>query len=74
MDANEEVSIELKSEIESLLTAGPKYNSYYIPRKNIFLGKWIKGSSWYPGYVLRLFHKGSVKFSEDIHSDVIPLN
>jgi len=44
VDANEEVSIELKSEIESLLTAGPKYNSYYIPRKNIFLGKWIKGS------------------------------
>lgn len=73
VDADEEISLELKSEIETILSEGPSLTSYYVPRKNIFLGKWIKGSGWYPGYVLRLFKKGHVKFSEKIHTDVIPL-
>lgn len=73
IDADEVVSPGLKSEIEILLSQTPQYDCYYIPRKNIFLGKWIKGSGWYPGYVLRLFRKGSIKFSEKIHTDVIPM-
>lgn len=73
VDADEFVSPELKNEIEILLSQTPEYNCYYTPRKNIFLGKWIKGSAWYPGYVLRLFKKDSIRFSEEIHTDVIPM-
>ncbi|MCX5680661.1 MAG: glycosyltransferase family 2 protein [Candidatus Omnitrophica bacterium] len=73
VDADEVVSPELKSEIISFLATGPVYGCCYIPRKNIFLGKWIMGSGWYPGYVLRLFRKGFVKFSNDIHADTSPL-
>jgi len=74
LDADEQASEELKTEIESTISKGARYNSYYIPRRNIFLGRWIKGSGWYPGYVLRLFKKGYVKFSQDIHTDVIALS
>jgi len=73
VDADEAVSPELASEIRPLLSGNPGYGCYYIPRKNIFLGRWIKGSGWYPGYVLRLFKKGAVRFSNDIHGDTIPL-
>ncbi len=73
MDADEVIPPELKEEIERILEGSPGYDSYYIPRKNIFLGRWIRGSGWYPGYVLRLFKKGSVKFLEDIHTNPAPL-
>jgi glycosyltransferase involved in cell wall biosynthesis len=73
LDADEEVSPALKEEITGLLSGAPEYSSYYIPRKNIFLGKWIKGSGWYPGYVLRLFRKDTVSFSGRIHTDLSPV-
>jgi len=73
LDADELVSPELKEEIMRVLSGQNKNNSYYIPRKNIFLDKWIKGSGWYPGYVLRLFKKSYVNFSDNIHTDAIPI-
>jgi glycosyltransferase involved in cell wall biosynthesis len=74
IDADEVVSLESKEEMRALLKGEPEYNCYYMPRKNIFLGRWIKGSGWYPGYVLRLFKRDSIKFSDAIHTDVIPLS
>ena len=73
IDADEVISSQLEFEIISLISAEGTCDCYYIPRKNIFLDKWIKGSGWYPGYALRLFRKGSVKFSNDIHADTLPL-
>lgn len=72
LDADEEVSSQLRDEIEVLFFSNPTYTCYYVPRKNIFLKKWIRGSGWYPGYVLRLFKKGAVGFSEKIHTDLFP--
>jgi len=72
LDADERVSPRLKEEIFLTMERAPDEGSFYIPRKNIFLGKWIKGSGWYPGYVLRLFRRASVRFSSAIHTDVFP--
>jgi len=72
VDADEEVPHELRDEIIEVLSHPPAYNSYYIPRKNIFLGRWIRGSGWYPAHVLRLFKKGYVKFPDSIHGDILP--
>ena len=71
LDADESVSCELRREIESTLGNILQYDGYYVPRKNIYLGKWIRYSGWYPGYVLRLFKKNKVIFSERIHADVV---
>ena len=35
-------------EILALLTEGPEYDAYAIPRRNYFMGRWIKVSVWYP--------------------------
>lgn len=73
VDADEEVSPELRTEILGLLSVDPGKSSFYVARRNIFLGKWIKGAGWYPAYVLRLFRKGSVAFPAVIHDAIRPL-
>lgn len=71
LDADERVSEELKREIVEVTNEkqgnvetrkkrkrGKEVNGYWIPRKNIIFGKWIKHSLWYPDYQLRLFKRG----------------
>ena len=57
LDADEEVTTELKQEIQSVVVAADSNDGYEIPRKSFFLGKWIRYGGWYPGYQLRLFKK-----------------
>ena len=57
LDADERVTPELKSEIRRVLenAATSSVDGYYINRKLIFLGRWIKHCGWYPSWNLRLF-------------------
>lgn len=64
IDADEEISFTLKSEILQLLETEPPLAGYFIPRKTQFLGKWILHSGWYPDFVLRLFKKSSGRFTD----------
>ena len=57
LDADEEISDELKNEILNTVKE-TKFNGYWIPRKNIIFGKWIEYTGWYPDYQLRLFRNG----------------
>ena len=61
LDADEEVSAELKNEILNL-PAGTTMG-YFIPRMTRYLGKWIKHSGWYPNYQMRFFNRKHGKFS-----------
>jgi glycosyltransferase involved in cell wall biosynthesis len=61
LDADERLSEELQSEVQSHL-ADPKFDGFSFPRKNIFLGKWMRHGGWYPDETLRLFRKGQGKF------------
>lgn len=71
LDADERVTPELKEEIIEVLYK-PDCNGFYIPRKNFFLGKWIRHSGWWPDYTLRLFRK-DVSYVEqrEVHEKVI---
>ena len=57
LDADERVDEKLKKEI---LAAVKKkgFSGFWMPRKNIIFGKWIKHSLWSPDYQLRLFRRG----------------
>lgn len=55
LDADERVTPELREEIISVLRNPTDFDGYYINRKLIFLGKWIKHCGWYPSWNLRLF-------------------
>ncbi len=72
LDADEIVSVELRQEIESTPAFSSQCECYYVARRNIYIGKWVKHSGWYPSRVLRLFKKDKVTFSDNIHTDVMP--
>ena len=41
LDTDERCTPELRDEILAVLAAGPKYDAYYVPRRNYFMGRWI---------------------------------
>ncbi len=70
LDADERVTPELKTEIIEAIK-GDRHNGFYIPRKNHFIGRWIKYSGWWPDYTLRLFKKDLGRFEErEVHEKV----
>lgn len=72
LDADEEISAELNTEIKNFFASGKekKYAGMWIPRKNIVFGKWLKhGESW-PDYQLKFFRRGSY-FQRAVHEVVI---
>jgi len=55
VDADERVTPELREEIREVLGRPNEVDGYYLNRKLIFLGRWIKHCGWYPSWNLRLF-------------------
>lgn len=70
LDGDEVVTEELKKEISELKDDG-SINGYYIPRKNYFLGSFLKKGGQYPDYTLRLYRNGKAKFPcKSVHEQV----
>lgn len=71
LDADEEVEPALASEIREALAATPSVAGFWIPRKNFFLGRWMKHGGFYPDRKLRLFRRGAGQFQDRlVHEDI----
>ena len=71
LDADEEVEPALADEIRRTLAANPTAVGFWIPRKNFFLGRWIRHGGFYPDPKLRLFRRGTGQFEDRlVHEDV----
>ncbi len=58
LDADEEVSLELRAEIFRFFeTEAALFTGGSFPRKTWFMGRWITHGDWYPDRVTRLFRK-----------------
>jgi glycosyltransferase involved in cell wall biosynthesis len=64
LDADETPESGLVSEIASALGGNPPLQGFWIPRKNLFLGRWIRHGGFYPDPKLRLIRRGAGKFDE----------
>jgi len=64
LDADEAVEPDLATEINLALDSARNLVGFYIPRKNFFLGRWIKHGGFYPDPKLRLIRRGAGKFEE----------
>jgi glycosyltransferase involved in cell wall biosynthesis len=64
LDADEALEEELADEINRELAQNGELVGYWIPRKNFFLGRWIKHGGFYPDPKLRLIRRGAGKFEE----------
>ena len=61
LDADQSVTPELRRDIERVVTAaGESYAGYFVPRRQVFRGRWIKHGGYYPKYLLKLFRRSKV--------------
>jgi glycosyltransferase involved in cell wall biosynthesis len=67
LDADERFTPELVREIDEILRSNPPHAGYYVANQTILNGTWIKRSSGYPAYQMRLFHKGRMRFGDHGH-------
>jgi len=58
LDADEEVSPGLADEIRAVIAVPNAATGYRLPRKNLFLGRWMRHGGFYPDPKLRLFRRG----------------
>ena len=63
LDADEELSPELQTQLRALLPSNPPFDAFYLRRRNLFLGRWMRRGGYYPDPKLRLFRRNAVKFS-----------
>jgi glycosyltransferase involved in cell wall biosynthesis len=58
LDADEEVSPGLAEEVRAAIADPKAADGYKLPRKNLFLGRWMRHGGFYPDPKLRLFRRG----------------
>jgi len=72
LDADEWLSPELLQSIQSVLEH-PEFRAYQFPRRNRFMGRWLRHGEGYPDWSLRLFDRNHAHWSEDeVHEKVVP--
>lgn len=64
LDADEVVPEEAAREIEGILQGEPSESGFLCPRRNYWLGQWLKHGGHYPDRQLRLFRRGKGRFPE----------
>lgn len=72
LDADESVTPALRSQIEAAIGSG-RFDAYTVNRRSSYCGQFMNHSGWYPDRVLRLFKRGTARFSDDlVHERVLP--
>ncbi len=75
LDADEVVAPELKKEILSIIkqdSSEIKENGFWIPRKNYFLGTFLKKGGQYPDPTIRFYKNGKAHLPcKDVHEQAI---
>jgi glycosyltransferase involved in cell wall biosynthesis len=69
LDADERCTSEVRDEILGLLAGTPGADVYRVPRRSYMMGRWIRGSGWYPNFRQpQFFRKGSMRYTlEPVH-------
>ncbi len=64
IDADERLTPELIAEINTFRRASGEAGGYWLPRRNLYFGRALKGGGWYPDYQLRLLRRGRARYDE----------
>ncbi len=69
LDSDERCTREVRDEILALIDGAPAHDVYLVPRRSYMMGRWIKGSGWYPNFRQpQLFRKGAMRYTlEPVH-------
>ncbi len=65
LDADERCTNKVRDEIMSIINNPNPCDIYHVPRRNYFMGRWIKYSGWYPDYRQpQLFKKDKMSYPD----------
>ncbi len=70
LDADEELSPPLREEIIRWKQSTPEAETYEMPRKAQYLGRWIAHSGWYPDPKRRLYRRDRARFVGALHESL----
>ena len=73
LDSDERCTPATRDEILQIIHSHDAVDIYYVPRKNYFMGRWIKHSGWYPDYRQpQLFRKSCLEYEPDpVHESFV---
>lgn len=72
LDADERLSDTLRDEVKQVLSSGSDINGFWLPRKNWFLGRFLKKGGQYPDYTLRLYRNGKGRLPQlSVHEQAV---
>lgn len=75
LDTDECATPEIRDEIRKVLDQGPTADAYFVPRKNYFLGRWIRHCGWYPDYRQpQLFDKRRMRYCDQLVHETFELD
>ncbi len=84
VDADEWIMPDLASEIAQSIERQPDHAGFYVNRRFIFMGRWIKHCGYYPSWNLRLIKRGRGEYEQltgvgntgsgdnEVHEHVVP--
>ena len=69
LDTDERATPEVREEIRRTIESRDHADAYFVPRRNYFLGRWIRHGGWYPDYRQpQLFRKNRLRYrDEQVH-------
>jgi len=67
LDADQYVTPELATELRGLFASGPPagVDGFYVKRRQVFRGRWIRHGGYYPRYLLKLFRRDRVRLDTE---------
>jgi glycosyltransferase involved in cell wall biosynthesis len=68
LDADEELSPELRSALLAWKEKEPKFAVYEFARRTWYLGAWVRHTRWYPDYQRKLYRRDKSKFEVPEHA------
>jgi glycosyltransferase involved in cell wall biosynthesis len=71
LDADERISVSLANEVRQVLAEHPRYDGYWVYRRNHFMGHPVRFGSWGRDRVIRLFRRDLGRYYEYTdHSEI----
>jgi len=64
VDADERVPPSLAREVRERVASAEKIAGFWVPRRNVIAGEWVRHAGWWPDSQLRLLRRCSARYDE----------
>lgn len=58
------LSVEIRAALEAVAAGRSEFKGFRFPRKNFYIGRWIRFGGWYPNFLVRLADRRAAQWTE----------